>query len=163
MTEINVQDSPSGVVVEQGGTEPGAASAPGAAELAPAANAETAKSGKAGKSKLPRAKAKLRARKAKAAAQQGTPAPTGKQRAGRQLVRDSFTMPKDEHHALDQLKKRAMSLQHEVRKGELLRAGLQMLGALPDDAFLQALKAVPARKSGRPQGDAASAEAHAGE
>lgn len=164
MTESNMQDSASGVVVEQGATG-AAAPEPGAAELAPVANAEAAKEGKARKAKLPRAKAKLRARKAKAAEQQGMPKPAGKQGPGRQLVRDSFTMSKDEHRALDQLKKRAMVLEREVRKGDLLRAGLQMLGALPDDAFLRALEAVPALKPGRPRADAeaASAEAHGGE
>jgi len=124
--------------------------------------------GAGGKSKPnPGLKAKMRAKKAGAAAankggEDGAAGGAGKAGANKpgqkqQLVRDSFTIPKNEYHALDQLKKRAMGLQHEVRKGELLRAGLLALAGMADDTFLGALKAVPTLKPGRPKGDKAGA------
>ena len=67
------------------------------------------------------------------------------------LVRDSFTIPKDEYDVLDQLKARALGLEQHVRKGELLRAGIRALGEMSDRAFLAAVKAVPTLKTGRPK------------
>ena len=69
------------------------------------------------------------------------------------LVRDSFTMPKDEYQALDALKGRALGLEKQVRKSELLRAGIQALSAMNDRAFLKAIGAVPILKTGRPKAD----------
>ena len=69
------------------------------------------------------------------------------------LVRDSFTIPKAEYTVLDDLKQRAGKLAHAVKKSELLRAGIKALAAMPDGAFLAALKAVPAIKTGRPNKD----------
>lgn len=66
------------------------------------------------------------------------------------LVRDSFTIPKTEYGVLDELKQRAVELAHPVKKSEVLRAGIKALAALPDAAFLAALQAVPAIKTGRP-------------
>jgi hypothetical protein len=67
------------------------------------------------------------------------------------LVRDSFTMPKDEYQVLDVLKRRALGLERSVRKSELLRAGVQALEAMSDRAFLKAIAAVPTLKTGRPK------------
>ena len=67
------------------------------------------------------------------------------------LVRDSFTIPKDEYQALDALKTRALGLEQHVRKSELLRAGIQALSAMNDRAFLKAIAAVPTLKTGRPK------------
>ena len=69
------------------------------------------------------------------------------------LVRDSFTMPKDEYQVIDALKGRALGLEKQVRKSELLRAGIQALAAMNDRAFLKAIAAVPTLKTGRPKGD----------
>ena len=69
------------------------------------------------------------------------------------LVRDSFTMPKDEYQALDALKGRALGLEKQVRKSELLRAGIQALSAMNDRAFLKAIGVVPILKTGRPKSD----------
>ena len=69
------------------------------------------------------------------------------------LVRDSFTMPKDEYQVLDALKRRALGLEKHVRKSELLRAGVQALAAMNDRAFLKALGGVPTLKTGRPKAD----------
>ena len=70
------------------------------------------------------------------------------------LVRDSFTIPKDEYQALDALKARALGLGQHVKKGELLRAGIQALSAMPDKAFQKAVQAVPTLKTGRPKSNA---------
>ena len=43
------------------------------------------------------------------------------------LVRDSFTIPKNEYAAIDALKARAIALGTSVKKSELLRAGLMAL------------------------------------
>ena len=69
------------------------------------------------------------------------------------LVRDSFTIPKDEYQVLEALKARALGLETHVRKSELLRAGIQVLDAMNDKAFLKALGAVPTLKTGRPKAD----------
>jgi len=67
------------------------------------------------------------------------------------LVRDSFTIPKDEYAVLEGLKARALGLGQHVRKSELLRAGIQALDAMDDRAFLAAAGAVPTLKTGRPK------------
>ncbi len=67
------------------------------------------------------------------------------------LVRDSFTIPKDEYEALAALKTRALGLEQHVRKSELLRAGVRALAGMSDRAFLAAVKAVPTLKTGRPK------------
>lgn len=66
------------------------------------------------------------------------------------LVRDSFTVPKDEYAAIDGLKLRAAQQGHVVKKSELLRAGLKLLSGLDDKQLLAALQAVPSIKTGRP-------------
>ena len=69
------------------------------------------------------------------------------------LVRDSFTMPKDEYQVIDALKARVLGLEKHVRKSELLRAGIQALAAMNDRALLKAIAAVPTLKTGRPKGE----------
>jgi hypothetical protein len=66
------------------------------------------------------------------------------------LVRDSFTIPKDEYAALDTLKARAMKGGLAIKKSELLRAGLVALSKMGDADFKAALAAVPTLKTGRP-------------
>lgn len=66
------------------------------------------------------------------------------------LVRDSFTIPKNEFAAIDALKNRAIALGTSVKKSELLRAGLMALQGLSDAAFKVAIAAVPTLKTGRP-------------
>ena len=73
------------------------------------------------------------------------------------LVRDSFTIPKDEYAVIEALKQRASTLAHPVKKSELLRAGLKLLATLPDSGLRTALQAVPSIKTGRPKADAAEA------
>lgn len=69
------------------------------------------------------------------------------------LVRDSFTIPKDEYAVIETLKQRADSLAQPIKKSELLRAGLKVLAGLPDAALRTALQAVPSIKTGRPKAD----------
>ncbi|MBF5005793.1 hypothetical protein ISG32_16130 [Diaphorobacter sp. NR2-3-3-1] len=128
-------------------------SAPAAAE--PAAKASSAKAKKAGKpaeaktaskaaSKARKVAAKDVQKEAKEAAKEAKPKKP-------KLVRDSFTIPKDEYAVIDMLKLRAAKLDHPVKKSELLRAGLKLLATLDDQQLQAALKAVPAIKTGRPK------------
>jgi hypothetical protein len=66
------------------------------------------------------------------------------------LVRDSFTIPKNEYALLDALKLRAARLGQPAKKSEVLRAGVLALTALSDEALLASLAAVPRVKTGRP-------------
>lgn len=66
------------------------------------------------------------------------------------MVRDSFTIPKNEYDVLDVLKQRAVKLGSPVKKTELIRAGMKAIAALSDAAFKAALAAVPSLKTGRP-------------
>ena len=67
------------------------------------------------------------------------------------LVRDSFTIPRDEYVVIEQLKLRAAKLGRISKKSELLRAGLKALAALADTPLLRALEVVPSVKTGRPK------------
>jgi hypothetical protein len=66
------------------------------------------------------------------------------------LVRDSFTIPKDEYELLSSLKARSIELKQPAKKSELLRAGIKLLASLKNADFLKALSGVPALKTGRP-------------
>jgi hypothetical protein len=67
------------------------------------------------------------------------------------LVRDSFTIPKDEYGVLTELKQRCAKLAQPSKKSELLRAGIRALAAMSDKSLLAALKAIPSIKTGRPK------------
>ena len=66
------------------------------------------------------------------------------------LVRDSFTIPKNEYTVLEDLKMRAAKLGRPAKKSEVLRAGVMALAAMGDAAFLASVSGVPAVKTGRP-------------
>jgi hypothetical protein len=66
------------------------------------------------------------------------------------VVRDSFTIPKSELLQIGESKKRALELGVEIKKSELIRAGLQALTRMNDLAFKKALASVPTIKTGRP-------------
>jgi len=80
------------------------------------------------------------------------PAPTTKPSKVKKpkLVRDSFTIPKDEYVVIDSLKLRGGKLGQAVKKSELLRAGIKALAAMSDIQFKAALSNVPTIKTGRP-------------
>uniref|UniRef100_UPI0035B4C656 hypothetical protein n=1 Tax=Hylemonella sp. TaxID=2066020 RepID=UPI0035B4C656 len=124
-------------------------------EPAPSKAAPRKASGKA-TTKAPKAASKptpsKTARKPAAPKKPAKPAKTPKAKKPK-LVRDSYTMPKDEHAVLAELKQRCGKLGQAVKKSELLRAGLKALAAQNDKALLAALKAVPSLKTGRPKKD----------
>lgn len=66
------------------------------------------------------------------------------------VVRDSFTIPKAEYSQIASLKKRALSMGLEIKKSELIRAGLALLTAASDAALRKVLSNVPTLKTGRP-------------
>lgn len=66
------------------------------------------------------------------------------------VVRDSFTIPKNEFNQLADMKKKALGLGLEIKKSELIRAGLMLLNTASDVAFKKALANVPTLKTGRP-------------
>lgn len=67
------------------------------------------------------------------------------------LIRDSFTIPKDEYLVIDSLKARAEKLVHPMKKSELLRAGIKALAAMSDAQFKTAANKVQSIKTGRPK------------
>ena len=140
---------------------PAAAPAPVAkpaakAPAAPAKKAAPAKSTKAAPPK-PRAAAqpKVAAKAVTKTATKATApaAPKDNKVKKPKLVRDSFTIPKDEYTVIETLKQRAAALGQPVKKSELLRAGLKALAAMSDSALRAATQAVPSIKTGRPKAE----------
>lgn len=69
------------------------------------------------------------------------------------VVRDSFTIPKTELLQIGDMKKRALTLGVEIKKSELIRAGLSALSGMSDASFKKAIASVPTIKTGRPAKD----------
>ena len=67
------------------------------------------------------------------------------------LVRDSFTMPRDDYDLIAKLKARAIEFKRPTKKSELLRAGLQQLAALSEKQLRAALAALQPVQTGRPK------------
>ena len=78
-----------------------------------------------------------------------TPAKTVKAKKPK-LIRDSFTFPETDYAVIASLKLRAIAGGCEIKKGEILRAGLVALQAMSDADLLKALSAVERIKTGRP-------------
>ncbi len=97
------------------------------------------------------AKAPIKAAPVKAAPAKPTKAAKPVKAKKPKLVRDSFTIPKDEYMVIDSLKTRAGKLGQAVKKSELLRAGVKALAAMSDIQFKAALNNVPTIKTGRPK------------
>lgn len=70
---------------------------------------------------------------------------SAKKRPGR--VRDKFTMPARDYGLIDALKKRCRTLGIDVKKSELLRAGLAAVHSLPDDRLVEVMKPLVAARS----------------
>lgn len=66
------------------------------------------------------------------------------------MVRDSFTMPKNEYAQFSVLKERLNKLGQQAKKSELLRAGIMQLTTMTDTALKSALGNVSTIKTGRP-------------
>jgi hypothetical protein len=119
------------------------------AKKAPVKTAKTARAAKAAK---PRAARPAARGNGAAAPQAAAPAHVDTRAPKVKLVRDSFTIPRDEYGVIDALKLRAAKLGRIAKKSELLRAGLKLLAACADAGLLGALEAVPPVKTGRPKG-----------
>lgn len=74
----------------------------------------------------------------------------GKREAAQKVVRDSFTMPKDDYDLIAELKKKCAEIGIGAKKGELLRAGLKALSALSAAQLKTRLAGVEKIKTGRP-------------
>ena len=119
---------------------------------APVATQATKKTSPTTTTKPPVSKPVATAKKPAAAPVKAAAVPTGKPpKVKHKLVRDSFTMPQSDFELIDVLKQRAMNFRHAVKKSELLRAGLQVLAALPDVQLEKALARITPLKTGRPK------------
>lgn len=76
--------------------------------------------------------------------------PAGDKPRKAKVVRDSFRIPASEYAVLQALKERAAQAGHPAKKSEVLRAGVRVLAAMGDSAFVTALAAIPAAKAARP-------------
>ncbi|MGF6182365.1 hypothetical protein ABIB42_003397 [Massilia sp. UYP32] len=123
-----------------------------------AAKAATAKGGlRTAVKSAARALAHPPARKpaAKAPVPAPRPAPRSALRAPVQdarpvLVRDSFTMPEREYAVLLEVKQACLRAGIDVKKSELLRIGVALLGQLDVATLQSVLGALPQLKTGRP-------------
>ena len=77
------------------------------------------------------------------------PAPLARPR----LVRDSFTMPEQEYAVLATVKQACLKAGFEVKKSELLRIGVALLGQLDTASLRAVLDSLPQLKTGRPPGE----------
>jgi len=66
------------------------------------------------------------------------------------VVRDTFTMPREDYEKLAELKQRCLDAGFAVKKSELVRAGLLLLASESTKRLLAAVKAVEPVKTGRP-------------
>ena len=69
------------------------------------------------------------------------------------LVRDSFTMPEQEYAVLATVKQACLKAGFEVKKSELLRIGVALLGQLDTASLRAVLDSLPQLKTGRPPGE----------
>ena len=73
-----------------------------------------------------------------------------KKQAKQKVVRDSFTMPENEYRVLSEIKKKCLAGGIDVKKSELLRAGLQSLAGMSQAALKKQLSKLAEIKIGRP-------------
>lgn len=107
---------------------------------------------KAAKAAVKPAQKSAKAVASKPAASQADAAKVAPRRAQKiKMVRDSFTFPESEHKRLVEMKKRLIALGAEVKKGELVRAGLALLAKLDDKQLIQAAAGIEKIKTGRPK------------
>ena len=69
-----------------------------------------------------------------------------KKAAKKKPVRDDFKMPAGDYALIEALKQRALEFNRPTKKNELLRAGLQALGALDNSQLQQRLLALEPAK-----------------
>lgn len=120
-----------------------------------AAKGDKAPKAGAGKISLKKAKTKLKPKatggssEAKVKLKAGKIADSSKVRD--KLIRDSFTLPREDFDLIAVLKERALGFKRPAKKSELLRAGLQLLARLDSAALQAALDALRPLKAGRPK------------
>jgi hypothetical protein len=68
------------------------------------------------------------------------------------LVRDSFTMPEQEYAVLAEVKQACLKAGLDIKKSELLRIGVALVGQLDLAALKGVLAGLPQLKTGRPPG-----------
>ena len=66
------------------------------------------------------------------------------------VVRDTFTMPREDYEKLTVLKQRCLDAGFAAKKSELVRAGLLLLASEPTKRLIAAVKAVEPVRTGRP-------------
>jgi len=66
------------------------------------------------------------------------------------VIRDSFSFPEHDYLKISELKQTCLAAGIHVKKGELLRAGLQLLAQLSLAELKQAIEQVEKVKTGRP-------------
>ena len=67
------------------------------------------------------------------------------------LVRDSFTMPAGEYALIGEIKRACLGAGYAVKKSEVLRIGVALVGAMDQDVLKAHLDALAAIKPGRPK------------
>ncbi len=76
-----------------------------------------------------------------------------KKKNDNKVIRDSFSFPEQDHHKISELKKICLAAGVHVKKGELLRAGLNLLTEMTLTELLQAVEKIERVKTGRPKQD----------
>lgn len=66
------------------------------------------------------------------------------------VIRDSFSLPKDDYRLIKELQNRCLGLAQSVSKSELVRAGLHALVKMPDALLVKTLGSLEKIKTGRP-------------
>lgn len=120
--------------------------APAAARARPAVKAAPAKATK----KVAPAR-KAAAKRLAPAVQEGEGDPVREKARKARLVRDSFTMPEHEYEMLGQVKKACLKAGFEIKKSELLRIGVALIGQLDLATLQNVLASLPQLKTGRPK------------
>ena len=67
------------------------------------------------------------------------------------VVRDSFTMPQNEYQKIAEIKAICMKSKVHVKKSEVLRAGLKVLGGLSNGQLKKVFSDLEKIKTGRPK------------
>ncbi|MGG7603422.1 hypothetical protein [Massilia sp. BKSP1R2A-1] len=90
------------------------------------------------------------AKRTRKVAQSAATAPAARDATRPVLVRDSFTMPEQEYAVLAEVKGACLRAGIDVKKSELLRIGVALLGQVDIATLKAVLAALPQLKTGRP-------------
>ncbi len=74
-----------------------------------------------------------------------------KKKNDKKVIRDSFSFPQQDYHKISELKKICLASGVNVKKGELLRAGLNLLTGLKLTELLEVVGNVEKVRTGRPK------------